>query len=82
VTTTPSYTTRVRELRQARGLNMHDLAYQAGISIGVIDRLEKATHLDEVERIGVGQFIKVAAVLGTTAVKLLPELGEAREMIE
>jgi transcriptional regulator with XRE-family HTH domain len=62
------FATRLRELRQARGMTQDDLANKASVTTSYLSRLESgkvAPGIDMVERI--------ASALGTTVAELLPE---------
>lgn len=67
-------TNLLRERHRAKVTQL-ELAAKAGMSLGVIARIEHATDHQAIGLIGVDKFIRLAEALGLCADELYPRLG-------
>lgn len=64
----------IRRRRKAKGLTQQDVAAQARLGLRTVQRVENGSHYPTVATLG-----KLAAVLGTTADRLLVEAARPQE---
>ena len=74
MTEEPIYVTRARDLRHRASMTLVQLAVRAGISTGVLHKMETAEADDDLLLMGVDKFLKVADALDTTAASVYPRL--------
>ena len=68
------YVTRVRDLRKRSGMSMNELSVRAGVSTGVLARIETAQEDTDIGLVGLDKLIKIADAMETTAASLYPRL--------
>ena len=67
--------TRIKYLREKRGISQMELAVASGVGLTTLCKLENACEFDEIALTGVGHFIFIGEALGVTAVECYPDLG-------
>jgi transcriptional regulator with XRE-family HTH domain len=71
--------TRLRDLREARLISQVELAVASGVGLTTLQKLERATRLEEIALTGVGHFIYLGEALGVSASEVFPELGRRKK---
>lgn len=66
--------TRLKKFRTALEISQLTLAAQSGISLGTINKIERAISHTEMAGVGVGKLLLLARVLGVSAAELYPRL--------
>lgn len=67
--------TSLKALREARRVSQVELAVASGVGLTTLQKLERATLLEEIALTGVAHFIYLGEALGVTAAEVFPELG-------